>query len=64
MHTVAGFQALGLPAGGVGGQDLEAVAVDLLEQRRLRAGADRFAADDEPHVLRPVLVLVTTGTVP
>ena len=42
-----GLQALNLPAGGVGGDDLVAVAAQLLEQADLLTGSDRLTARDE-----------------
>lgn len=58
VDAVAGFQAVQLPAGGVGGQDLVAVAVVLLEQGDLHPGRDRLTAHDALHVLGPLAELV------
>jgi len=48
VDPVAGLQSLQLPALGVGGGELVAVPVVLLEQGHLHAGRDGFAADDDP----------------
>ena len=54
VRAVAGFEERRLPGGGVGGDQLVAPPVGLLQQRELRPGAGAFPAADHPHVGRPV----------
>ena len=54
VGAVAGFEEVQLAAGGVGGQQLVAPAVGLLQRAQLRAGDGAFAAAEDPHVGRPV----------
>ena len=63
LGSVAGFEELDLPAGGVGGGDLVALALVLLEQGQLGAGVGVLPADDDPHVRRPPGEAVTAGAV-
>ena len=58
VGAVAGFEERQLPAGGVGGEQLVAPAVGLLQRAQLRPGRRAFAAADDPHVGRPVAQLV------
>ena len=51
LGSVAGFEELGLAAGGAGGCDLVPLSLVLLEQGQLGAGA-RVPADQDPHVRR------------
>jgi hypothetical protein len=53
VGTVAGFEELGGCAGGVGGQELVASPVGLLEQGELRAGVGFFAAGDDAQIGGP-----------
>ena len=58
VGAVAGFEERQLAAAGVGGEQLVAPAVGLLQRAQLRPGRGAFAAADDPHVGRPVRQLV------
>ncbi|MGH3594317.1 MAG: hypothetical protein ACRDRF_25275, partial [Pseudonocardiaceae bacterium] len=60
---MSGFAELDVGAGGVGGDDLVALALLLFEQAQLRTGVGVFAADDDPHVDRPAGEAVPAGAV-
>ena len=49
VRTMSGFQQRGLPAAGVGGERLVAVAIADLEGVQRRAGVWQLAAHDDPH---------------
>ena len=59
VRAVAGFEEGRLPGGGVGGDQLVAPPVGLLQQRKLRPGTGAFPAADDPHVGLPVRQQVT-----
>jgi hypothetical protein len=63
VRAVAGFEELGVGAGGVGGQELVAPPVGGLEQGELRAGLGFFAAGDDAQVSWPARQLVTAWCV-
>lgn len=60
---MGGFEELEGSGGGIGGDDLVALARVLFEQGQLRAGVGVVAADDDPHVGWPAGEAVTAGAV-
>jgi hypothetical protein len=61
LGSVAGSGELGLAARGAGGGDLVPLALVLFEQGQLRAGVRVLAADQDPHVRRPLREPVAAG---
>jgi hypothetical protein len=64
VRSVAGLEELGGLAGGAGGQELVAPAVDGFEEGQLRAGVGFFAAADDAHLGGPARQLVATRSFP